>query len=194
LALHDLRGAFRRHPFVELPLRHDPTRRHRVDADAKLAVVARQRAREAQHRGFCRRVAGHPALTNHPSDRAQIDDDSVPGRFHVGQHGLCAKKLMLEIDRDPAVPNLFGDRFGGVPLVIGRVIDQYLNGTELALDGRNTGLQGRHIGEVPMCKADPCAALRQFFQQCTRRLDRYVDEADSSLLLREFTHDGLAYS
>src|SRR3954453_6744235 len=46
LSLHELDLALWRHPFIELALGHDPSRRYRVHADVVGAIIARQRARE----------------------------------------------------------------------------------------------------------------------------------------------------
>src|SRR6478752_4136700 len=49
LSLHQLDLALGRHPFIELALSHDPSRRYRVHADIVGAVIARQRASETDH-------------------------------------------------------------------------------------------------------------------------------------------------
>src|SRR3954466_4506920 len=49
LSLHQLDLALWRHPFIELALGHDPSRRDCVHADVVGAVIARQRACETDH-------------------------------------------------------------------------------------------------------------------------------------------------
>ena len=116
--------AFRRQPFFELALGHDPAGRDRVHADIGGAVVARERARQSDHAGFARRVGRHAALSHHPGGRAEIDDDALLGRLHARQHGLCGEELVLEVHRDPVVPILRRHLFGRVPFVMRRVVDE----------------------------------------------------------------------
>src|SRR3954452_9762059 len=52
LSLHQLDLAHWRHPFIELALGHDPSRRYRVHADVVGAIIARQGARETDDAGF----------------------------------------------------------------------------------------------------------------------------------------------
>ena len=116
--------AFRRDPKVFLLLRQHPARGNGIHTDAVRPEIAGQAAGQTIDAGIGRGVGGIAAVAHHVADRGEIDDRPAAGGLHAGDNGLCREEVAFQVDGHRPVPELFRDRQGVVPLVVGGVVDQ----------------------------------------------------------------------
>src|SRR4029078_5027368 len=65
------------------------------------------------------------------ADRPEVDDRASAVRAHCGRNRLGAEELVLEVHVEAVVPIILGDVLDGMAVVIGRVVDQHIDPTEL---------------------------------------------------------------
>src|SRR6185295_12128035 len=94
LALFDSPDAGIVDPQAKLLFGHHPAWHQRVYTDAVRAETTREAARQSLNGGFGCRVDRHPALLDHPADRAEIDDRTAAKGAHVRRNSLSGKELM----------------------------------------------------------------------------------------------------
>ena len=73
-------------------LRQREAGRERVDRDAVRAELARQRARERDHRALARHVVQHERHALDRRARGEVDDAAAAARLHLGTHARHARK------------------------------------------------------------------------------------------------------
>src|SRR5689334_11035044 len=85
---------FRRHPFGELLLRHDPPRDHTVDPDSPRTELAGQGPGQPLDTRLCRDVRGELEQIDVRADRAEVDDRPATVLAHHRGDGLRREEVM----------------------------------------------------------------------------------------------------
>ena len=135
---------------LEIALCHagvDVTRTDTVAADAILAKVERDRAREVDHRTFGRAVGAELGLDPEAVDRGHVDDRAATQAAHARDRCPGAQVDALEVDPEDAVP-ILGRRVLDRAFVLDRGVGDQRVGSAVLLGGRHQPLNVIRIGDV----------------------------------------------
>ena len=119
-----------------------------VDADALRPGLARERAREADHRALRRDVGDEPRLAPVERDRGDVDDRAAAAGEHLRAHRLGEQEVAAHVGGEDRVP------LRGVGLVpraerVDRgVVDEDVGAAERLLRARGDRLDRRRVGDV----------------------------------------------
>ena len=114
-----------------------------------------------------------------------------PAAAMMGAAAWMAKKLVAQVDRDPAVPIGLGDAGPRVPLVVRCIVDEGADRAEVGRGVLDRGLQGGGVGHVAAAEPGARAALLgQHGAQGLGAVGGEVDEGDAGALAREGLHHG----
>ena len=111
--------------------------------------------------------------------------------LHVLQHRLGAEELVPQVHGDAAVPVFGGDVLGPVALVMGGVVDQHRDGSQLLPDRRDGPAQRLHVRQVAVLEAHRGALPGEIGGERLGGGLVDVQEADLGVLPREGPDDGL---
>ena len=108
-------------------------RRDRVDADAELSQLARERAREPHHAALGGGVVDVVRDAFEEGARGDVDDRAPALRLHRREHGARAEEEPAQVDRHHPVPLLDGNLHERPALqraVEGGVVHQHVDAAE----------------------------------------------------------------
>src|SRR5258708_3508238 len=155
-------------PLVGLVFHHvgeDRAGRNRVDPHALGRDLARERLRKCEHAALAGAVMNHLVAADLTELRAYVDDVSVAALEHLRQHVACAEENGAQVDVHNLVPLLGRHLVQQNLREDARVVDQDLDGAELALAALDHGNDLGFLGDVRVHVDCAAAALPQGRQQ-----------------------------